>query len=1203
MSISLPNPAGIRFRPFLFLSLVLTLASSTLIAQRTDAPAPEDELRRFEAILEESHERAADEVEDVSGRHEWFLFQRRFPYPHMPAGVRQHAIRETQELKERMTQSRAKSRGAEPLAAGSRWENIGPFNVGGRVRAIAMHPTQEGTFFVGAASGGVWKTTGNFNEWTTTFDGQSALAIGSMAFDPTNPSIIYVGTGEVINSHTSQFNATPSYFGDGLFKSVDGGETWFHSGLSQLGTISDIYVRKDNPATIYISSAQGGGGFYRSTDGGVTWENKRGGAFFEMAVNPNNENEILLASAGSIVRSTDAGNTWQETQGYAPPNATRTSMALAPSDPSRVYALVAILNTSNQTNTAAVYRSNDSGKTWAEIRTFGTSFFNSQGHYNNCIAVHPASPNTVLIGGIDVYKTTNGGNDWTNTTNSYRGGSTHPDQHVMAFDPFTPNVVYLGNDGGVYRSTNTGSSWTKIGLSLPITQFYEMGLDQTRYFRAFGGTQDNGSWGVVGTSSWPRNWTDVSPFGGDGFHAIVDESDPDFIFVENQYGRLYRVEVDEPGRGDYLTGQLDDEGGIDYDPGAWSTPIAMSPVDRLSLYTGRRALWKSIDFGNSWLKLDAGNGSRISTIALSPFDADKIAFGTAGGEIYMTTNGGVEWKRASGLGNRYVSELVYDPIDQNRLYAVLSGTGLGHVFRSDDNGASFTNITTTLPDIPTSALAIDPQNNSILFVGNDVGVFVTLDGGQLWLPFNDGLPYAPVVDMEIHKASRMLVAATHGRSMFEVSIDNPQPQPVLLRPNGGTPYQSADTLDITWAGIGRPVRVLISYDGGQTFDTIAVDIANSSFEYIVPFVRSSSTIIRVETIDGDIVIDSDPFSISPKPNTDSRGTRGILAGAIEVNGRDLWVADRESNDISLMRLPTLIPTGRRVTRTGMTGDVIDLAFDPATNLFYVLTGSTANFSDAMLYVMDTTGAAIAELELPENNVSGVAMTPQGLAAITPGNEGKVYILDPVSGQVLSQTTNLQDGTGDRRSGLVWDGATLGQGIDNALPAGMIPDALQRLFLGSQLTVHSEVPVIINTEEAFDFYGLAFYPGAGGPEDSRFYITSTDGKFYVLNSPVPSGVKNHGGSRTASSSVTIAEVSPNPFRGRTDLKLALRQSGNVLVEVFDANGRRIATPFDGRLETGDHVVPFEATSAASGIYYVVVTGPNGDRDIRPAVLLR
>ncbi len=615
---------------------MLSMVGSALYAQRIEQPAPEQELERYDNLLKESIEERGEKEEDVPGRHEWFQFQRRFPYSTMPAGIRAQAVRETQNLKQVLNQSRTEAKGASVLAGASEWTNIGPFNVAGRVRAILVHPTQSGTVYVGAATGGVWKTEGNFSEWRTNFDEQSALSIGSMAFDPTNPNIIYVGTGEVINSRTSQFNSTPSYFGDGVFKTTDGGDTWFHSGLSQLGTISDIYVRSDNPQIIYVTSAQGGGGFYRSTDGGKVWEQRRSGVFFEMAVNPQNEDEILLAASGTILRSTNRGNDWTTTSGFTPSSSHRTSIALAPSNPNRVYALAAANNSDN----GEVYISNDNGQTWTLSRSFGSSFFNGQGHYNNCVVVHPTDPDIALVGGIDIYRTANGGSSWSNTTNSYRGGNVHPDQHTLAFDPLDNDVVYLGNDGGVYRSSNSGRTWQRVSLSLPITQYYELGLDQTRPFRVYGGTQDNGSHGALGGGSWPEVWNTMSLFGGDGFHVIVDEGDPDYIYAESQYGRLFRVRATAPQDFDYLTSDLDQTTSSSYDPGAWSTPIAMSPVDKISLFTGRSALWRTFDYGNSWIAMRPGNGAKISAIGLSPFDADKFAIGSAGGEVFFTSNGG-----------------------------------------------------------------------------------------------------------------------------------------------------------------------------------------------------------------------------------------------------------------------------------------------------------------------------------------------------------------------------------------------------------------------------------------------------------------------------------------------------------------------------------------------------------------------------------
>ncbi|MGE3800476.1 MAG: hypothetical protein AB7H80_05605 [Candidatus Kapaibacterium sp.] len=1193
----------------------------SLFAQTVEGdlrPRPQEELERYESQLKESLEEAEGEIEgeDPSGRYEWFMFQRRFPYSTIPTEMRTKAIRETVAFSERLAQSTANGKGASVQADPARWENIGPRNIAGRVRAIALHPTKPGTLFIGAAAGGVWQNTGNFNQWTTTFDGQSALAIGAIEIDPNNPDVIYVGTGEVINSHGSQFNGTPSYFGDGMFKSTDGGATWFNSGLSQLGTISDIHVRKDNSNIVYATSAQGGGGFYISYDAGANWKKLRDGTFFSIAVNSLNEDEVLLAEVISLSNSprivytknaTALSPTFSIADGIVASRVTRSCVAQSASNPMIAYAMVSQRNESANSgrDSSLVFKSVDGGVTWTLKKDFGGNFFATQGHYNQNIIVHPTNPDIVLVAGIDVFRTSDGGDTWTNTTRSYTNGNVHPDQHTFAFDLNDPNIVYLGNDGGVYRSTNTGLNWTRISLSLPITQFYEMGLDQTRPYRAFGGAQDNGSMVALESGKWADNW--VSILGGDGFHTIADEQEPNIVYAESQYGRLSLIDLSDPASPSsfYLTSDLDRSSSSDYDPGAWSTPIAMSPVDKRSLYTARTDLWRSLDFGGSWSKLDPGSSSKISAIGLSWFDNLDIVIGTSSGEVRYSTDGGFEWGSASGIPGRYISEILFDPVEANRVYVVASGFGSGHVFRSDDNGKTFTNITSNLPDIPTTAFAVDPENNNILFVGNDVGVFISLDGGQFWLPFNNGLPFVPISDMEIHRSKRTLVAATHGRSMFEISIDNPQPPPAIIQPNGGQIFQSDDTIDIAWVGFEGPVRVLISYDGGRTFDTLAVLNTGSTYEHLVPFIRTTNAIIRIETLDGVKYVDSDAFSLTPAPNIDSRGKRGFLAGAIAIRDRDLWAVNKESEDILALRLPSLIPTGDKFSRSNIPGTIVDMAYDEenGNDRFFILTADLTDFSGAKLYQIDPDGTNLIEIPLPESTMSGVTVTPSGVTVVSPGVSGRAYVIDPSnSGQVISSTDPLQNGTGDRRVGLAWNGSTLAQGVENAQPGTTLPDALQHLNFVQQLSVRDEVPLVVEDNKTIDMYGLVFYPNSGSTDVGFYYITGTDGEFYILETALTSSVSS-GALRQVKSSISFAQISPNPFSSVAEITVELASSGQVRLDLFDVDGRLIATPFNSRMELGSNTITFEAKTLPSGLYTFVLTGPNGDRDIKPAVLMR
>ncbi len=1201
----------------------LTLATSLVAQERPEdpEPAPEEVLEQYRAAIDASHRRAeyGGKFEDPTGRHEWFMFQRSFPYPYLPAGVRQNAIRETEILKSRIADAELRADFGDEKARTAamddvpRWRNIGPFNTAGRIRGLLVHPNDQGTIYVGAASGGVWKNEGDPDVWVSNFDKQTGLAIGSMAFDPTDPEIIYVGTGEVINSHTSTFNATPAYFGDGMFKSTDGGETWSNIGLNFLGTISAIYVRRDNPQIVFAASAQGGGGLYRSSDGGENWSQVSGigGALFNIEVSRTNEDHMLISSASRIYYSFDGGERFAPAGNYAPTRARRTEIAIAPSDPATVYALVA-RSTNSQTDTrnfAAFYVSSDSGQNWSLKSTFGSdvrSFFNGQGHYNNCIAVHPTKPQVVLVGGIDIFRTSNGGTSFSNTTLSYRGGDVHPDQHIVVFDPKDPSVVFLGNDGGVYRSDDEGRNWDRISASLPITQYYEIGLDQSRPYRAYGGTQDNGTQGSFDSEDWAHDWPNIN--GGDGFHVVVDPQIPDFVYAESQYGVLRRIDT-RNFSSRYLTSSLDRTSSSDYDRGSWSTPLAISDLTG-ALYTGRGYLWQSVNRGSNWDRLDPGNSSNISTIGLGVHNSRDldILIGTTTGELRRTTDGGSEWVAAdenNEVPSRYISEIVYDPVDPNRVYVVASGVGnRTSVFRSDDRGATFTNITNNLPNVPHSAFAVHPTNNSILFAGNDIGVFLSLDGGEIWLPFDDGLPYVPVVDLEVHRSKNTLVAGTHGRSIFEISIDNPRPVPVLLEPLGGSTYQTGDTIPVAWAGFGEPVRIMISYNGGASFDTIGVFATGTSASIITPFLQTTNAIVRIENLDGDRAATSNPFAVSPTVNTDDRGGRGFVAGAIALRDRAVWVADREAARIVQLRLPALLPGGATVSHSFDHTRLVDLAYDEAGDRFVVLLADTVDYSGATLHFMAIDGTTVGTpISAPVDAISGVTLSPEGVVLVEAGENGRVFVLDRETGALIRTTAPLDGGSGGQdatRRGLVYDEVGYVQGVDNAAPGSTLTDVLDRFTLGDPPSVIETTPLVVESQQDIDIYGMT--PFERDPElgTVSYYATSRDGRFFLISAAQTLSVRSHLDVR---GSLELLGLSPNPVDDRTELRYRSERSTKLAIDVFSADGARVLSRSDVRADAGSGTIELQTEGWASGLYRVVVTATDGSRDVVTAIVTR
>jgi hypothetical protein len=1208
-------------RSFTALFALSLLSLTTLSAQQQEPKLdPQGEVRRLDSVYRQGLQSRATSIsnEDIRGREAWFYFQRRYPYDVIPAGVRADAVRQVRALQERIDMAKAavKSSGASVMA-GSSWESIGPGNIAGRIKAIAVHPTQSGTIFIGAAAGGVWKNTGEGNAWTTTWNTETAMAVNALAIDYSSPNIVYAGTGEIFSTNSLP-SASLSYLGDGIFKSTDGGNTWKNSGPTNVsvGAFSKLYVHRQNSNIVYASAVIGNGGFYRSTNAGASWSSAlSSGAIYDMSVNPLNSNTIYLATNNALRKSTDAGLTFKAiTSGINVTNGTRMSVAVAPSDTNIVYAMISRAGAANNRNFCDIYKSTNGGTSWqlksptdASSPFVTGSFFNDQGYYDQCLAVHPTNPNVVLAGGIDVFQTIDGGASWDNVTKSYTTPQddpnyVHPDQHILQFDPSNPDVVYLGNDGGCYYSIDAGSSWERLSLNLPITQFYQIDVDPTRVFRVYGGTQDNGSIGAIGTAT-TANWTAVN--GGDGFYVAVDQTDPNIVYAEVYYGTLSRINVNSPKVRTRIDGGIPSGSQTDADDGLWSTPIAMSPVDKTSLYSGRRRfLYRTTNPRSSsnptWTKLIPGNGNAISTIGLSPLDAKQIAIGTIAGEVRTSIDNGANWRGATGIPGRFVTDLEYDPVDQNRIYATVSGTSGAHVFRSNNGGTSFSSVSSNLPtSLPVNAIQIDPNDNTHLFVGTDAGVFISLDGGGFWFPFNEGLPLAPVTTMKIHSGTRTLVAGTHGRSAYQISIDNPKVQPLLVAPVGGQPFTTPGKMIVRWAGFDCPVRILISYDNGANYSLVLDNVTGDSATIDLPFVKTNTARVKVESTCDSRMVESGNLTLNPQSNATELGTRGVKSEAIAVRNNYVWATQRGSDTIYKFLTPGLLPTSKQfVIRSGFTGTVRDLAYDATADLFYALV-TASDFSGAKVYRMDTSGAAQGEVTLPVTTVSGIAMTPQGLALITPGAQGTIYIINPADGTVISQSQALQGAVGEQRAGLEWDGLLFVQGVSDAQPSGQFSSEIQRERGPDTARVVQRMPVVLPSGNSMQFFGFAYNPNAG---DQAYYATDTSGNLYRFTFQF-AGVGESPAVVNRARTATIGMVTPNPFREAATIGFELKNRQQVSLELYTTAGERVMKLFEGTLEAGSHTVPLDGKLLSSGIYYISLTNGSGERDVRSVVMMK
>lgn len=670
------------------------------------------------------------------------------------------------------------------------WTWLGPGNIGGRIRSILIHPNNPDVMWIGSVTGGIWKTTNGGLTWAPLDDFMGNLSVTTMVMSPTDPNVIYAGTGEGVYLVS---NVRDLIRGAGVFKSIDGGTTW-----SQLSfTANDDWYHVSrlaiHPTNGQILLAATSTGIWHSFDGGLTWTKQDPFGMLDIDFDPTNGNKCIASgSIGSGVRySIDGGLTWNPASGI--PLGGRIEVAYAKSNPTTVYASVDNMG-------GELYVSNDGGQTFT-LRNTGQNFFTSgsgsgQGWYDNALWVDPTNSNTVIVGGIDLWRSTDGGATFTKISRwESAPHSAHADHHVIVessqFNGATNRTVFFGNDGGLYRAVDVYTvsqfdGWTELNNNLGITQFYS-GAGSIANGRVIGGTQDNGTLRYTGNT---ETWN--TPFGGDGGWSAADPADPNYLYGEYIYLNVHRSSNGGVSS-EYISGQF--WNGSEW---AWKdvpfqipdavnrnalfiAPFVIDPNNSNRILAGGASLWRTNDAktpntnaaGPSWALIGNPSPGLISAIAIAKGNSDLIWIGYQNGDVYFTTNGTTpapSWTRVdTGLPNRYCTRITIDPTNANRVYVTFGGFTPDNVWRTDDNGSTWSNITANLPNAPVRSLAVWERNPKNLYVGTEVGIFASADGGQSWSASNDG-PTNCSVD-ELFWMNDTLVAATHGRGMFSIKIE------------------------------------------------------------------------------------------------------------------------------------------------------------------------------------------------------------------------------------------------------------------------------------------------------------------------------------------------------------------------------------------------------------------------------------------------
>lgn len=712
------------------------------------------------------------------------------------------------------------------IESASNWASLGQSQtnggtrIGGRVVCMAIDPNNTNNLWVGSASGGIWKSTNAGSTWTSVPTNLPVLGVSAIIIDPSNSNVIYAGTGEVYHTEVGVMGynvwKTRGTYGIGVIKSTNGGSTWTQvmpKLSSDLSAIQSMAFHPSNSNTVFACATDG---VYRSTNAGSTWSKIYNGINVrDIAINPTAPDQIVISvgnmtnSVKGIFRTTNGSNanpTWtQITSGL--PASFEGSIKL---DNVGSGVLVASIGISSGTSNE-VYRSTDFGVNWSVLST--SNHCSYQFWFAHTIAINPFATDSIIYGGVNIYR-----HKTSPTTGRASISGLHADHHDIKFDPTRRGTVYVCNDGGVYKSTNGGTSFTAINTGLNATQFYaSLGVSRTNANRMAGGLQDNGQVIFNGT-----NWVQPTWSGGDGTSAAISPSNDNIILVSRD-ARAIKRSTDGGATGSEITSSYWGFAGDSRT--AFVAPLAFAPSDGTIVYQASDNLHKSTNSGGSFTNNTLGSGTPATTpgnfieqrhktalaMAVSPTNPNKVYISTSPyaqydndvNDIYVTgtpnllktTTGNTPFTSIKGsLPDRFVMDIAVSRNNDDSVYVVLGGFGTSHVYLTPDGGTTWLSRGAGLPDVPFNAILIDPINQGTIYAGSDFGVYVSPDRGITWYDYNTGFYDATLVmDLQID-ANNKLIAATHGKGVFRSDLFTHSTLPVTLREFTGVALQGQNKL-------------------------------------------------------------------------------------------------------------------------------------------------------------------------------------------------------------------------------------------------------------------------------------------------------------------------------------------------------------------------------------------------------------------------
>jgi photosystem II stability/assembly factor-like uncharacterized protein len=649
------------------------------------------------------------------------------------------------------------------LGPTSRTKTPGGYSSGiGRVNCIMVDPANSNIIYIGAPSGGIWRSTTGGNSWSPLSDGLTAIGVSGIAIDPTSSTssrTIYILTGDGDGGATNSI---------GVLKSTDGGSTWLSTGLSW--SVSS-YVRgfklSIHPTNPLILFAVTNSGVYKTSDGASTWTQVLSGSYADLEFQPGNPSTLYVGStSGSVYKSTNTGTNWSI---LSPGGSSgRIALAVTPANSNYLYVLYGGVPSAGTYN--GLYRSTDAGVTFS-LRSNTPNIYDGsttgsgsgdQSWYDHGFTASPTNAEELHAGGVNCWKSTNGGTTFTSTSNWVEtsagpGHYTHADIHDLVFFGST---LYCGSDGGIFKSTDNAATWQDISVGLAITEMYRIGVDRLNPLRICYGAQDNGLNSLQ--SNLATQW-----MGADGFETCIDYTNSNIIYGMTQYGGFQRTDDNGQTRVGITPSSATG--------GAWLTPFVMDPNNPQTLYAGYTDVFKTTNKGAAWSNITNSliGGGSCNHIAIAPSNTNYL-YVSKGSTLYKTTNGGTSWATiSSGLPGQTITYFAIHPNDPNSIWVTLGGYSSGQkVYQSTDGGTSWTNISGSLPNLPANCI-VATGNNSGLYIGMDVGVYYRDNSLGSWINFNNGLPNVIIDELEINPTSFQLMAGSYGRGVWQSDLYAP----------------------------------------------------------------------------------------------------------------------------------------------------------------------------------------------------------------------------------------------------------------------------------------------------------------------------------------------------------------------------------------------------------------------------------------------